>query len=141
VTEVRADIAIAGRAVNDVVHILAELLENAIVFSPAGSKVSVTSSRVDKDLMLTVVDQGIGMTPDEIEQVNRRLADPSTVDVSVSRRMGLHVVGCLAQRHGIRVWVGRKDVGGLVVTVLIPPALAVPVSSAELVDAPPALLP
>ena len=64
----------------------------------------VSSSRIDGGgVMLSVTDSGIGMTAEELAEANRRLADPPVVDVSVSRRMGLFVVGRLALRHGIRV--------------------------------------
>jgi len=137
VTQVRADVAVTGQAVHDVIHLLAELLENAIMFSPSGSKVLVSSNRADGGgLMLSVIDQGIGMTAEEIDQMNERLSDPAAVDSSVSRRMGLYVVARLARRHGIRVKLGRQNVGGLTVMVLLPQSLVVPVSSADLVEPP-----
>ena len=72
--------------------------------------------------MLSVTDAGIGMTDEELAEANRRLADPPVVDVSVSRRMGLFVVGRLALRHGIRVQLRRRDGGGLIAMVLLPPS-------------------
>jgi len=124
--KVQPGVALVGQAVNDVVHLLAELIENALSFSPRDSKVTVSSSRIDGGgLLISVSDTGIGMTPEEIEQANHRLANPPVVDVSISRRMGLFVVGRLALRHGIRVQLRRQDSGGLTAMVLLPEALLV----------------
>ncbi|HEX4814132.1 MAG TPA: nitrate- and nitrite sensing domain-containing protein [Nonomuraea sp.] len=130
--QVQSDVAIAGQAVTDVVHLLAELIENAVSFSSRDTKVVISSSRIDGgSLMLSVTDHGIGMTPEELGEANWRLANPPVVDVSVSRRMGLFVVGRLALRHNIRVQLRRQDIGGLTAMVLIPPTLltAVPGTS------------
>nr|WP_189180808.1 nitrate- and nitrite sensing domain-containing protein [Microbispora rosea] len=117
-------IAIAGHAANDVVHLLAELVENAIAFSPRNTKVVVSSSPVEGGaVMLGVTDAGIGMSPEELAEINRRLAEPPTIDVSVSRRMGLFVVGRLALRHGIRVQLRRGDGAGVIAMVLFPAQL------------------
>ncbi|MEU6415563.1 nitrate- and nitrite sensing domain-containing protein [Microbispora sp. NPDC046933] len=117
-------IAVAGHAANDVVHLLAELVENAIAFSPRNTKVVVSSSPVEGGaVMLGVTDAGIGMSPEELAEINRRLAEPPTIDVSVSRRMGLFVVGRLALRHGIRVQLRRGDGAGVVAMVLFPAQL------------------
>ncbi|WP_188190747.1 nitrate- and nitrite sensing domain-containing protein [Nonomuraea sp. SYSU D8015] len=127
--QVQSDVAIAGQAVTDVVHLLAELIENAVSFSPQDTKVIISSSRIDGgSLMLSVTDHGIGMTQEELEETNWRLANPPVVDVSVSRRMGLFVVGRLALRHNIRVQLRRQDTGGLTAMVLIPPMLLTAVS-------------
>ncbi|MEU8271991.1 nitrate- and nitrite sensing domain-containing protein [Sphaerisporangium sp. NPDC049002] len=116
--------AVAGHAANDVVHLVAELVENALAFSPGNTKVVVSSSMIEGGgALLAVSDSGIGMTPEEIAEVNRRLADPPVVDVSVSRRMGLFVVGRLALRHNIRVQLRRGDSAGLIAMVLFPPQL------------------
>ncbi|MEU8362949.1 nitrate- and nitrite sensing domain-containing protein [Nonomuraea sp. NPDC048882] len=122
--QVESDVAIAGQAVTDVVHLLAELVENAVSFSSRDTKVIISSSRIDGgSLMLSVTDQGIGMSQEELAEVNWRLANPPVVDVSVSRRMGLFVVGRLALRHQIRVQLRRQDIGGLTAMVLVPPRL------------------
>nr|BFE87312.1 hypothetical protein GCM10020093_099130 [Planobispora longispora] len=75
--------------------------------------------------LLAVSDAGIGMTGEELVEINRRLADPPVVDVSVSRRMGLFVVGRLALRHGIRVQLRPQEAGGLIAMVLFPPEIIV----------------
>ncbi|MDP4504617.1 nitrate- and nitrite sensing domain-containing protein [Nonomuraea turcica] len=122
--QIQSDVAIAGQAVTDAVHLLAELIENAVSFSSRDTKVIISSSRIDGgSLMLSVTDNGIGMTQEELGEANWRLANPPVVDVSVSRRMGLFVVGRLALRHNIRVQLRRQDIGGLTAMVLIPPML------------------
>ncbi|MGP3920795.1 nitrate- and nitrite sensing domain-containing protein [Nonomuraea sp. 10N515B] len=124
VLEVPEGISIAGQAVNDVIHLLAELIENALSFSPREARVPVSGSRIDGGgIMLAISDSGIGMTAEELVQANERLIDAPTVDVSVSRRMGLFVVARLAHRHGIRVQLRPHGSGGLTAMVLIPESL------------------
>ncbi|GHH67748.1 histidine kinase [Streptosporangium violaceochromogenes] len=119
--QIPGGVAVVGTSVNDVVHLIAELVENAISFSPRETKVVVSSNRIDGGgLMVSVTDLGIGMTGEELTQANWRLANPPMVDVSVSRRMGLFVVGRLALRHGIRVQLRQQDSGGLTAMVLLP---------------------
>ncbi|GAA4563644.1 hypothetical protein GCM10023193_33280 [Planotetraspora kaengkrachanensis] len=119
--KVHRSIAIAGHAANDIVHLVAELVENAIAFSPRNTRVIVSSNPVEGGaVMLGVSDAGIGMSPEEVADINHRLAEPPTVDVSVSRRMGLFVVGRLALRHGIRVQMRRGEQGGMIAMVLFP---------------------
>ncbi|MEV0594127.1 sensor histidine kinase [Nonomuraea cavernae] len=116
--------SVLGSAANDLVHLVAELVENAIQFSPSNAQVTVTSSYVEGGgALLSVSDLGISMTDEELAEANRRLAEPPVVDVSVSRRMGLFVVGRLALRHGIRVQLRKGDGTGLIAMVLLPPAL------------------
>ncbi|WP_433253397.1 nitrate- and nitrite sensing domain-containing protein [Streptosporangium sp. CA-135522] len=124
--KVHRTISVAGSAANDIVHLVAELVENAIQFSPRASQVVVSSSMIEGGgALLAVSDVGIGMTTEELIETNRRLADPPVVDVSVSRRMGLFVVGRLALRHGIRVQLRPQESGGLIAMVLFPPELIV----------------
>ncbi|MGW4793619.1 nitrate- and nitrite sensing domain-containing protein [Nonomuraea sp. NPDC004297] len=114
---------IVGPAVTDAVHLLAELIENAISFSPRESKVNVTSTPAEGGVMVTINDQGIGMSQEELGEANWRLANPPVVDVSVSRRMGLFVVGRLALRHGVRVQLSMRETGGLSALVFMPDML------------------
>ncbi|MEV1171367.1 nitrate- and nitrite sensing domain-containing protein [Nonomuraea sp. NPDC049784] len=124
VLEVPEGVSIAGQAVNDVIHLLAELIENALSFSPRETRVPVSGSRIDGGgMMLSISDSGIGMTQEELAEANDRLMDAPTVDVSVSRRMGLFVVARLAHRHGIRVQLRPHGTGGLTAMVLIPESL------------------
>ncbi|MBB5935946.1 signal transduction histidine kinase [Streptomyces zagrosensis] len=95
---------IHGNAVTDLVHLLAELLENAATFSSPQTKVRVTATRLpDGRVMIEIHDKGIGLTAEDFADINHKLANPPTVDVAISQRMGLFVVGRLANRHGIRV--------------------------------------
>ncbi|MEO3804455.1 nitrate- and nitrite sensing domain-containing protein [Nonomuraea sp. B1E8] len=124
VLQVPDGVSVAGQAVNDVIHLIAELVENALSFSPRETRVTVSGSRIDGGgVMLSITDSGIGMTPDELAQANDRLLEAPTVDVSVSRRMGLFVVARLAHRHGIRVQLRPHGSGGLTAMVLMPEAL------------------
>ncbi|WP_113699363.1 nitrate- and nitrite sensing domain-containing protein [Nonomuraea lactucae] len=124
VLQVPDGVSVAGQAVNDVIHLLAELVENALSFSPRETRVTVSGSRIDGGgVMLSITDSGIGMTHEELAQSNERLSDAPLVDVSVSRRMGLFVVARLAHRHGIRVQLRPHASGGLTAMVLLPEAM------------------
>ena len=95
---------IHGSAVSDLVHLLAELLENATSFSSPQTKVRVTATRLpDGRVMIEIHDKGIGLTAEDFADINHKLAEPPTVDVEIAKRMGLFVVGRLSDRHGIRV--------------------------------------
>ncbi|MFG2649544.1 nitrate- and nitrite sensing domain-containing protein [Streptomyces sp. NPDC048436] len=95
---------IHGLAVTDLVHLLAELLENATTFSSPQTKVRVTATRLpDGRVMVEIHDKGIGLTAEDFADINHKLANPPTVDAAISQRMGLFVVGRLSDRHGIRV--------------------------------------
>jgi signal transduction histidine kinase len=98
------DCDIHGQAVTDLVHLLAELLENATTFSSPQTKVRVTATRLpDGRVMIEIHDKGIGLTAEDFADINHKLANPPIVDVAISQRMGLFVVGRLAERHSIRV--------------------------------------
>ncbi|MFC7471049.1 nitrate- and nitrite sensing domain-containing protein [Actinomadura keratinilytica] len=112
---------VASRVVNDLVHLLAELLENATSFSSPQTKVKVTGHALpDGRVLIEIHDTGIGLSPEDLSAINERLAQPPTVDVSVSRRMGLFVVGRLSQRHGIRIQLRPSDSGGTTALVMLP---------------------
>ncbi|WP_405588383.1 nitrate- and nitrite sensing domain-containing protein [Streptomyces sp. NBC_01190] len=112
---------VTGRIVNDLVHLLAELLENATSFSSPQTKVRVTGhSLPDGRVLIEIHDTGIGLSPEDLADINERLANPPTVDVSVSRRMGLFVVGRLSLRHGIRIQLRPSDSGGTTALVMLP---------------------
>jgi signal transduction histidine kinase/CHASE3 domain sensor protein len=117
-----ASVSIAGHAVSDVVHLIAELLENATAYSPPATDVVVTSHSLGPGAgaMIEIIDQGIGMPAKDLERVNERLANPPVVDVTVSRTMGLFAVGRLASRHGIRVQLREPESGGITALVRLP---------------------
>lgn len=118
-------VLVLGRSANDLVHLLAELLDNATQFSPPESHVMVSSDlTTDGAVAIEVADRGVGMSDEELAVANQRLASDVTVDASVSRRMGLFVVGRLAGRHGIEVQLRRGDAGvGIWATVVMPARL------------------
>jgi signal transduction histidine kinase len=116
-------VQLLGRTAGDVVHLVAELLENAAAFSAPETRVDV-GARPDQDgaIVLEISDRGVGMTDQDLAESNQRLGSPPTVDVSASRRMGLFVVGRLAIRHGIAVTLHTRDGGGVIAAVRIPAA-------------------
>jgi signal transduction histidine kinase len=118
---VQPGIAVRGQAVNDVVHLVAELVENATSFSSAETPVSVSGHLLNSGgVLLDISDQGVGMGAEEMAHANWRLDNPPVVDVAVSRRMGLFVVARLAARHGIRVRLRPAPTGGLAALVWLP---------------------
>ncbi|MFI0372544.1 nitrate- and nitrite sensing domain-containing protein [Actinomadura sp. 1N219] len=124
---VQGDMTVAGPVVNDLVHLLAELVENATVFSSEHTKVTVSGQLLSGGgAMLQITDNGVGMSPDDLEQANWRLANPPVIDFSAARRMGLFVVGRLAVRHGVRVELRAAQGGGLTAFVVLPDAVITP---------------
>ncbi|MDT0547331.1 MULTISPECIES: nitrate- and nitrite sensing domain-containing protein [Streptomyces] len=116
---------IHGNAVTDLVHLLAELLENATTFSSPHTKVRVTATRLpDGRVMIEIHDKGIGLTAEDFADINHKLANPPTVDATVSQRMGLYVVGRLADRHHIRVQLRPSgEQAGTTSLVMLPDAI------------------
>ncbi|MFF8954434.1 nitrate- and nitrite sensing domain-containing protein [Streptomyces sp. NPDC014894] len=116
---------IHGQSVTDLVHLLAELLENATTFSSPQTKVRVTATRLpDGRVMIEIHDKGIGLTAEDFADINHKLANPPTVDAAVSQRMGLFVVGRLADRHGIRVQLRPSgEQAGTTSLVMLPDAI------------------
>ncbi|MFC6881811.1 nitrate- and nitrite sensing domain-containing protein [Actinomadura yumaensis] len=124
---VQGDMTVVGPVVNDLVHLLAELVENATAFSNENTKVTVSGQLLSGGgAMLQITDNGVGMPADELEQANWRLANPPVIDFSAARRMGLFVVGRLAVRHGIRVELRAAQGGGLTAFVVLPDAVVTP---------------
>ena len=110
-----------GRTASDVVHLVAELLENATTFSAPDTRVRVQATQNgDGSLLVEIIDSGVGMSEEDLHDANVRLDSPPTVDVSASRRMGLFVVGRLATRHGITVSLRNREDGGVAATALVP---------------------
>jgi signal transduction histidine kinase len=119
------DAAIVGVAVADVVHLLAELIENATVFSPPHTTVQVTGQSVAHGFSLEIEDRGLSMNEESLAAANQRLAEPPEFDLSDTTRLGLFVVGRLAQRHGIKVTLRTSPFGGMTAIVLLPEDLVV----------------
>jgi len=117
------DLTLAGQAASDVAHLLAELVENATSFSSPTTTVEVSGGPTGNGYVIEIEDHGIGMSDIELDEANRRLAEPLAADVAVSRMMGFHVVGRLAARHGIRVQLRHCWFGGVTALVLLPAAL------------------
>jgi signal transduction histidine kinase len=112
--------SVLGRAVGDIIHLLAELLENAASFSPPHSRVEVTGHVVSNGYAIEIEDRGLGMTQEAIDEANRRLVEPPEFDPADSARLGLFVVAQLANRHGIRVALRASEFTGVTATVFVP---------------------
>jgi signal transduction histidine kinase len=117
------DLAIAGRAVGDLIHLLAELIENATTFSPPTSKVVLGAEPVTNGLAIEVEDRGIGILPPILRELNERLANPPAFDPGAGAQLGLFVVSRLAARHGVEVQLRRSAYGGTTAVALLPDAL------------------
>ncbi|MFG1915688.1 nitrate- and nitrite sensing domain-containing protein [Micromonospora sp. NPDC048898] len=126
---VDTDISVAAHAVNDVVRLVAELLDNATRFSPPNTTVVADGRRIRDYVLIQIEDRGLGLTDEQLDSLNRRLAAPPSVDVAAFRLMGLAVVSRLASRYGIRVELRRNVEGGTVAQVTLPATTVVLPSS------------
>ncbi|MGP4021972.1 nitrate- and nitrite sensing domain-containing protein [Actinomadura sp. 3N407] len=117
--------AVIGEAVADIIHLLAELIENATVFSPAPTEVLVRGEMGANGFAVDIIDRGIGLDQAELDALNLRLSRPPEFDLAVTDRLGLFVVSRLAGRHGIRVALQPSLYGGVSAVVLIPRQLIV----------------
>jgi hypothetical protein len=127
VLNVQPGIVVVGQAVNDVVHLVAEIVENATTFSPEDTQVYVSGQPLSSGgVLLDITDNGVGVSDQEMSHANWRLDNPPVVDVAVSRRMGLFVVGRLAARHGVRVRLRHAQAGGLTALIWLPETVAAP---------------
>ncbi|BDH11773.1 histidine kinase [Streptomyces hygroscopicus] len=113
-------LAVDGPAVSDLTHLIAELLENATVFSPPHTAVQVLGERVANGFTLEIHDRGLGMTPDLLLEANLRLAETPEFELSDTDRLGLFVVSRLAQRQDVRVSLQPSPYGGTTAVVFIP---------------------
>jgi signal transduction histidine kinase len=116
-------LAVTGAAVADLTHLLAELIENAAVFSPPHTQVRLHGEAVANGFVLEIDDRGLGLTPDALLEANLRLAETPEFELSDTDRLGLFVVSRLAQRHGVRVSLRQSPYGGTTAVVLIPATL------------------
>lgn len=127
VTTVRLpDVRVQGAVVGDLIHLLAEPVDNATTFSPPDAAVTVRGNQVGKGVVVEVEDQGLGIEFAELERLNQTLANPpdfQAMAASGQRHLVLFVVGQLAQRHGITVSLLESAYGGIKAIVLIPVAV------------------
>ncbi|OHT97267.1 sensor histidine kinase [Mycobacterium syngnathidarum] len=134
-----ADVSIAGSAAGDIGHLIAELLDNALRYSPPDSPVMVTVGRaVDAGLLVEVADRGLGMSKDDLTAANDRLALGGEVTSETAKRMGLFVVGRLARRHEatvrLRTTSALTERPGVTASVHLPGALISPIGMNETLD-------
>jgi signal transduction histidine kinase len=129
---------VVGQATSDLAHLLAELVENALVFSPPAQPVEIRGTRApDGTYRISIVDRGEGMSPDQLAEANRRLAQAESFTVSPSKSLGHFVAGNLAARHGIVVHLEPGTGGrGIVAVVELPPSVLA--NAAGLLSAAPA---
>ncbi len=119
-------IAVSGTAIADLTHLLAELTENAVRFSPPATAVTIRvrpNRRDEGGHLLTVEDWGVGMPADDLAEANQLLADPGDLDLAVAQRLGFHVVARLAARHGIAVSLIATPGSGITAVVVLPASL------------------
>ncbi|GLY96635.1 nitrate- and nitrite sensing domain-containing protein [Actinoplanes sp. NBRC 103695] len=124
-----ADVAVVGSAVAGTIHLLAELVDNALTFSPPNSPVWISSTRVERGIVIEIEDGGVGMPADQLATVNELLATAPTPDVTALKdgaQIGLWVVAELARREGIQVTLRTSAYGGVLAVVLLPERAASP---------------
>jgi signal transduction histidine kinase len=121
---------LAGCAVGDAIHLLAELIENGVAFSPPYTSVRITGARVANGYAVEIEDRGLGMTGADLDSANARLAEPGEVSLRADARLGLQVVARLAERHSIRVRLRESPYGGTTAIVLLPAELIVDAQAA-----------
>jgi signal transduction histidine kinase len=120
----QSGIAVSGPAVDDVVHVLTELVENATALSAGDTPVLISGRMLASGgALIDITDRGFGMGAEELAYANWRLDNPPTADITVFKSMGLSVVGRLAARHGIRIRLRAADSGGLTALVWLPNAI------------------
>jgi signal transduction histidine kinase len=114
------EVSVTGRAVGDISHLLAELIENAVSFSPPYTVAQISGHMVASGYAIEIEDRGLGMSDEGLEQINRRIADPPEFNLSSSAQLGLYVVGRLAERYQIQVTLKRSPYGGTTAVIVIP---------------------
>lgn len=131
-------VELVGTAANDLVHLLAELVENATNFSPPSTLVWVRAHPIGSsgELMIEIEDEGIGMSVEELTAANRDLASPRGMDVSMTQLMGLFVVARLSRRHQVTVQLRPRQTGGTAALVRLPVRLTTSVDVSALTAAP-----
>jgi signal transduction histidine kinase len=114
---------VGDEAAADVVHLLTELVDNALSFSPPAEPVRLAAKQGPDGVTITVTDSGLGVPPAELEQLNSDLQHGAQATPDTARRMGLFVVSRLAERHDIQAHLARNPGGGMTATVLLPPSV------------------
>ncbi len=114
---------VKGHAINDVAHLIAELVENATYFSPPNSQVTIHGKQRVDGYLVVISDDGVGMSQAELEHANNRIASPQEFDAEPSRVLGHVVVGRLSMRHNIRVRLTESATTGIAAQVLLPQSL------------------
>ncbi|PZG27815.1 histidine kinase [Spongiactinospora gelatinilytica] len=115
------EVALVGRAVGDVIHLLAELIENAVSYSPPYTTAEVHGQIVANGYVIEIEDRGLGMSAADLAAANDRIVDPPEFDLRDTSRLGLFVVSRLAERHGIKVSLKGSPYGGTTAVILLPP--------------------
>ena len=116
----RSEDSITGPAVADMIHLIAELIENATMFSPSGTRVEVRAERVANGFAIEIDDRGLGIEQAQLDELNQQLAEPPDFDLANADRLGLFVGAKLAARHGVRVSLRPSPYGGTTAIVLMP---------------------
>ena len=121
-----AEDAVVGPAVADMIHLLAELIENATLYSPSGTQVEIRAGRVANGFAVEIDDRGLGIEPDQLREINQQLASPPDFDLADADRLGLFVGGKLAAKHGVRVSLRPSPYGGTSAIALMPNSIVAP---------------
>ncbi len=114
-----------GRAVADVIHVMAELADNATIYSPPNTPVRMVADTVARGFVVEIEDRGLGMTEEKMAQLNALLANPPQLDVPESEQLGLYVAARLASRHHLQITLRSSPFGGITAIVRIPQELVV----------------
>ncbi|HEU4336600.1 MAG TPA: ATP-binding protein, partial [Nocardioides sp.] len=114
---------VGDEAAADVVHLLTELVDNALSFSPPAEPVRLAAKQGPEGVTITITDAGLGVPPAELEQLNKDLQHGAEATPDTARRMGLFVVSRLAERHDIHTHLARNPGGGMTATILLPPSV------------------
>ena len=131
-----SDEAVAAPAVIDLIHLLAELIENATLFSPSSTRVEVRAMRVANGFAIEVEDRGLGIPPDQLRQLNAQLARPPDFDSADADRLGLFVAGRLAAKHGVYVSLAPSLYRGVKAVVVLPAGVVIPAPPLEVAGRP-----
>ncbi|MEU2615781.1 nitrate- and nitrite sensing domain-containing protein [Micromonospora sp. NPDC007271] len=113
-------VSLTGRAVGDVIHLLAELIENGLSFSPPHTTVEVRGQMVANGFAIEIEDRGLGMSEEDLAAANHRIVDRSELNLANAARLGLYVVSRLTERHGVKVQLKESAYGGTTAVVMIP---------------------